>query len=175
MDIQTWSVRHKFITGLKKYKAEYIDTQADITFGVILELIDLIPVELLMHSSYRHSPRIELYTGFNNVIHTQQWLYRLNEAIVKEKYFEAYLLKPVNDRKHINMDVFLVDASGMAHMPASILTTLRSHIMDCNQALAQLRNKDKSEYYDYKLQGMLPEVNHVVQCFANLAMEVDYE
>lgn len=175
MDIETWSVRHKFITELKRYKAKYIDSKQVISFDIILELIDLIPHELLQRNAYRHAPRIDLYVGFNNIMHCQQWLYTLNAAIVKERYFETYLLKPSNIRQPTTMDVFLVDTNGMFHMPSSILTTLRSHIMDCNLALARVHCSDKTEYYDYKLQGMLPEVNHVIQCFANLAMEVDYE
>lgn len=175
MDIQTWSVRHEFITQLKSYKKKYIEIEQPITFDIILKLIDIIPTELLQRRCNRHTPRIELYVGFNNVIHCQQWLYKLNSDIVKESYFEGELFKPVHNRESVNMDVFLVDNNGMFHMPASILTTLRSHIMDCNNALTRVRRSDMHEYYSYKLEGMLPELNHVIQSFANLAMEVDYE
>lgn len=175
MDIQTWSVRNEYLTQLKQYKKKYIETQTPITFDLILKLVDIIPLDLLQRRSYRYIPRIMLYVGFTNVIDCQQWLYKINAKIVKEAFFETEHIKPIHNRENVSLDVFLIDNNGMFHMPASILTTLRSHIMDCKDALALVQQADMTEYYSYKLEGMLPELNHVIQCFANLALEVDYE
>ena len=142
--------------------------------NTIIELIDLIPVNLVSSSRIKLTSFIHIENNFDSILNYLDWLDSLCVTVKSRDYFTTQQQTVLTEHREISLEAFLT-AQGMIYYPYVILNNIRNKAMKLISEISKVdQASDLRGYYERRISGFTPMVFQPVFAIGELAA-MDYE
>lgn len=154
------------------FKRKHGTTDWVVTIPSLVELINLLPYELLSTYDYTLGRRIAVTTGFKNSEQCLQWLDAMTKTIEGLQYVPDVHLLVFLDSSETSLDEFLATTTGRSVPPDRFAARLTLSLGNLDNALSAIEDPYYRDYYLRKLRVPIKDTFSILEGLLIVALNV---